>query len=168
MKFLKSLFCALNGIVYCLREESHLRFHIVVGFYVIVFSTFYGFSKTQFALILLVIAAVILLELINTAFERLCNLYSTNPHPLIRRIKDISAGAVLVSALFSIAIGIVLFFDIEVFRKIFDFFINNPLQLLIFIASLVLSVCFVLLFGNNKNNDINSGTSSTKQDNKKQ
>ena len=52
---------------------------------------------------------VLSMELINTAIENVCNLISTEYHPLIKIIKDVSAAAVLVSAIGSIVTGSIIF-----------------------------------------------------------
>ena len=49
------------------------------------------------------------LEAINTAIEQLCDLYSTEANERIKKIKDISAGAVLIAALFAVCIAVVVF-----------------------------------------------------------
>jgi len=48
-------------------------------------------------------------ELINTAIESLADLVSSEYHPLIKKTKDAAAGAVLITALFAIISGLVIF-----------------------------------------------------------
>ncbi|MHB8932933.1 MAG: diacylglycerol kinase family protein, partial [Bellilinea sp.] len=45
-------------------------------------------------------------EIFNTALEALVNLVSPQPHPLAKIAKDVSAAAVLISAMISIGIGL--------------------------------------------------------------
>ncbi len=109
MKELKSFLCAFRGIFDAIKSEAHLRFHIVAAFYVAVFAALGDCSKTQWILLILTISSVFCAELINTAFERLCDLYSKEKNEKIRFIKDVSAGAVLVTAIGAALVAVVLF-----------------------------------------------------------
>ena len=53
---------------------------------------------------------VLVLELINTAIEHLCDTVTKDFHPSIKIIKDASAAAVLLSAAGSVITGIIIFF----------------------------------------------------------
>jgi diacylglycerol kinase len=55
------------------------------------------------------ITIVLVAELLNTAAEKLCDLYSTSCNPQIKIIKDAAAGAVLVAVCGSIAAGLIVF-----------------------------------------------------------
>ena len=58
---------------------------------------------------LLCIGSVLVVELLNTAIEKLCDVLQKNFHPGIKIVKDVVAGAVLVSALGSVCIGAMIF-----------------------------------------------------------
>ena len=49
------------------------------------------------------------LELVNTAIEEVVNLASPSINPVAKISKDVAAGAVLLSALFSVVVGIIIF-----------------------------------------------------------
>ena len=49
------------------------------------------------------------MEMINTAIEKLCDVVHLEQHPLIKKVKDIAAGAVLVSAVFSLITAAIIF-----------------------------------------------------------
>jgi len=76
---------------------------------VILAGYFTGLSRTEWYIVLLLIALMFALEMINTAIERVVDLASPNFHPLAKQAKDIAAGAVLVFALFSAIIGLLIF-----------------------------------------------------------
>ena len=48
-------------------------------------------------------------ELFNTAIEQLCNLVSPGHNLIIGKVKDLSAAAVLVSAIMAAVTGLVIF-----------------------------------------------------------
>ena len=55
------------------------------------------------------IAFVIAMEMLNTALEKLCDVVHQEVHPGIKKVKDIAAGAVLISAIFSLITGLIIF-----------------------------------------------------------
>ena len=122
-----------------------MRFHLVAAVYVIVFSFFFDLSVTEFAVMALIIGAVISAELINTALERLCDRVTTEFDTNIKYIKDVCAAAVLVLAAAAIAVAFLIFFDIKKITAIALNIINNPLLLILFILSLIISVVFIWL-----------------------
>ncbi len=136
---------ALRGIYYTIKSESHMRFHMVAAFYVILFSMFYNFSPAELALLFVLIALVMAAEVINTCIEELCNLTADRYEPIIRFAKDAAAGAVLILSAASVAVALIFFIDIDVILNIISFFVSNPLLFAIFILSACLSAVFVAL-----------------------
>lgn len=122
-----------------------MRVHIVVMLYVLVFSLFFELSRGQYAVLLLTIAAVLAAEMVNTACEGLCDLVSTEYNPLIGRVKDIAAGAVLICAIFAVGVGAFLFWQPQVFVRIFWWFAERWWALVCLAASAVLSLLFIVL-----------------------
>ena len=107
-KYLRSFGYAFEGIITASKEQN-LRSHIVSAVIVILAGYFTGLSRTEWYIVLLLIALLFALEMINTAIERVVDLASPNLHPLAKQAKDIAAGAVLVFALFSAIIGLLIF-----------------------------------------------------------
>jgi undecaprenol kinase len=101
---------ALNGILYAIRSEPNLRFHFLAAVVVLTLAAFFGFRRWEWSVLLLTCALVISLELVNTAIERAVDLTTERVHPLAKLAKDIAAGAVLTSSLFSLAVGWILFY----------------------------------------------------------
>ena len=58
---------------------------------------------------MLAIALVFTAEALNTAIEQVCNLVSPRPDPVVKVVKDVAAGAVLVCAVAAAAIGVATF-----------------------------------------------------------
>ncbi len=110
MKLLNSFKYAFNGLLIAFKEELNLKIHVVVLLIVIVGGFYFGITITEWILLTITIALVIGLELINSATENLVDLISPQHHPLAGKIKDISAGAVLVAAIASVIIGVLIFY----------------------------------------------------------
>ncbi len=68
----------------------------------------FGISAVEWCLLVLTITAVWVAEALNTAFEFLADVASPEFHPLVKKAKDIAAGAVLISAIGAMAIGIII------------------------------------------------------------
>ncbi len=82
----------------------------MVGFVIATSTAFIlKLSFTEIAVIIFAGGLVMVGEMINTGMETLVDLISPNYHPLAGRIKDIAAGAVLVSSIIAVIIGIIIF-----------------------------------------------------------
>ena len=118
---------------------------MVAAFYVVIFSFFYSFSIIQWAILILTMVLVMVLEMVNTCIEKLCNLVADRYEPLVKIAKDISAGAVLISAIGSAVVAVLFFLDLNVIGNILSFFAENPFYLILLLISAVFSVIFVWL-----------------------
>jgi diacylglycerol kinase len=108
-RFRMSLFAAINGIRYVIRNETNFRIHLVFAVLVIAGGLVFSISSENWVLLFLSMAFVLSAEIFNTAIEVLCNKVQPAQDPLIRIIKDVAAGAVLLSAIAAIVIGLIIF-----------------------------------------------------------
>jgi undecaprenol kinase len=106
---LNSFSFACAGIVNALSSERNMRFHLFCSMIVVFVAFYFSITKTEWLFILLAIGGMFVLELINTAIERIVDLITVEYHPLAKQAKDLAAGAVLVYAILSVMIGIVIF-----------------------------------------------------------
>ena len=100
---------AAQGLVYSFRSQRNFRIHVVTG--AVVFGLGLGLQlpTAQLAVLVLTVAAVLVLELLNTATEAVVDLaIGRQFHPLARIAKDCAAAAVLVAALSSLMIALLL------------------------------------------------------------
>lgn len=106
----KSFSYAFSGFTYVLRNEHNAWIHAAATTIVIAAGALKGLSTLHWVGLWLAIGLVWISELFNTCIEILCDLYCDNKyHPVVKTIKDIAAGAVLVAALVSIIIGFLIF-----------------------------------------------------------
>ncbi len=144
-KFLKGFAYAAAGIAHCLKERN-FRVHLCAVCFVSWFALkFYELSRAEWAALLLTFAAVLSAEAVNTAIERLCDRVSKERSELIRRSKDCAAGAVLILAIFAVVIGIVLFWDVERFAAVGEYFTSAPLRFLWLGLAIIAAAVFVFL-----------------------
>lgn len=131
MRILKSFKYAVRGIKYCINNERNMRVHCVVAVYILFFSYFFNLSKSELIMLILTILSVIAAEMVNTAIEGLSDIFVSEYNVAAKNIKDVAAGAVFVSAIGSIIIGLILFSDINAYIRIFNFFCLYPVSLIL-------------------------------------
>jgi diacylglycerol kinase len=88
-----------------IRSERHMRVHLAAALIVVIMASWLRMDASEWLWLLAAITGVWVSELLNTAIERTVDLASPNSHPLAKAAKDTAAGAVLVSALFAVAVG---------------------------------------------------------------
>lgn len=145
-KLLLSFVYAFRGIGYMIRTERNMRIHItclIYMFSILIFSDWFVISKIEYAVLLLASGVVLAAETINTAVENSVNLYGEKWTENGKTAKDAAAGAVLISAIFSVIIGILIMFQPEAFMKMAEYFIANPIMIAVVIISLVIATVFI-------------------------
>jgi diacylglycerol kinase len=90
------------------RTQRNARIHLVVGAFAAGLAAWLQISRGEWAILVLTIAAVIILEGLNTAIEAAVDLAQPDPHPLAKVAKDVAAGMVLVAAIASVAVGLLI------------------------------------------------------------
>lgn len=101
---------AFSGIVYCVRYERNMKFHIIAALIAGGMAWWQRLSPYEILILLLTVASVLVAEMMNTVVEAVVDLVSPEIHPLAKIAKDVAAGAVLVVAMTSLLVGYLLFF----------------------------------------------------------
>jgi len=143
---LKSFVYAFRGIWHCICTERNMRIHLCFTAYMFGFLTIHDFfdvSREQFAILIALCALVMSLEAVNTAVENAVNLVTKEKNEFARIAKDAAAGAVLISAIASVAAGIAILWQPEAFRAMFEYYSKNIPVLIGFVASFIFSLVFV-------------------------
>lgn len=110
-KWIRNFRYAYEGIQYALSSQRHMKFHFTVSVFVLLFAMLLRLSKLDILFILASITLVIVMEMINTAVEKTVDLAMPDRHPLAKIAKDVAAGAVLVTAVFAVAVGAIVFYE---------------------------------------------------------
>lgn len=100
---------AIEGFVYVFKSQRNMRLHFLIGFFAVALGIFLNFSAIEFIVLCLTIGFVLFAEMFNTAIEHTIDLIKEEFHPLARIVKDICAGAVLLSSMSAIVVGYILF-----------------------------------------------------------
>ena len=108
-RFLRSLKCASRGLVSVYKTEQNFRFQIMIAVFVVIAMLGFRVTRKEAVLLILMIAFVLVMELINSVFEKISDMMKPRIHVYARLIKDIMSGAVLITAIVSLVIGLVIF-----------------------------------------------------------
>lgn len=105
----KSFTYAWKGVVWLWNSEPNFRLHILIGGVAIFLGLLFRLSLLEWCIISMCITSVMAAEAFNTSLEKLADALHPEYHDLIRKSKDISAGAVLLIALAAFAVGLIIF-----------------------------------------------------------
>ncbi|MDB5142077.1 MAG: diacylglycerol kinase family protein [Mucilaginibacter sp.] len=108
-KFIRGFGYALNGIWQAAATQLNFRVHLVAAIIVVYAGYALHISKDEWLWIILCIAMVLVAELFNTAIEFLVDLVSPEYNKKAGLVKDMSAGAVLITAICALVIGLLIF-----------------------------------------------------------
>ena len=108
-KRIQSFGYAGRGVWLVISKEANMKIHLAVAVLVVLAGFYFQISATEWMACLLCFGLVFTAEMINTAIENVVDLVSPKQHDLARNAKDIAAGAVLISAIASAAVGLLIF-----------------------------------------------------------
>lgn len=87
-----------------------MRAHVAFGLMAILVAFLLGVSVLEWLWIFLAVFLVWIVEIINTVFENVVDMVTDyHFHPIGKKIKDMAAGAVLLTAAFAIIVGVIIF-----------------------------------------------------------
>lgn len=108
-KQLLSFKYAFNGIRLFMVSERHAKIHLLAAIIVIILGWFFSISAIEWCLLIFAIGLVFVTEMINTSIEKITDKINPEYGKIAGLIKDISAGAVLISAITALCIGLIIF-----------------------------------------------------------
>lgn len=107
--FFRSFGYAFEGIVYAVRTQRNMRVHLAITAVVIVAGLYFRISAVEWAVITVTVGLVLGTELTNTLAELAVDLLTQRYHPMAKVAKDVGAGAVLITAIAAVFVGIAIF-----------------------------------------------------------
>jgi len=116
MRFTTTIRHATHGLSYGFRHERNFRIHTVFAAIALFLSWTLDISSTQWLFIITAIASVFALEIVNTVFERVADMFQPRVHHYAGIIKDLMAAAVLVAAFSAFLVGALIFIPLLITR----------------------------------------------------
>lgn len=118
-KLVDSFNYAIEGVIYTIRTQRNMRIHMIVTLLILIACFFFDLTKMELLVLTMTITMVIVAEMINTAVEAAIDATTNYYHPLAKIAKNVAAGAVLITALNSLLVAYIIFYD-----KVLPFSIN--------------------------------------------
>ena len=109
VRYLKSLFHAINGFLYALRYEHNMVIMLAAVIVVTGAGFHFNINAYEWLFCLLCFGSVMATEMINTAIEAVVDLETTHIHPLARIAKDTAACASLIYSIVALIGGLIIF-----------------------------------------------------------
>ena len=145
-RFIDSLNCAIDGVLYAARTQKHVRNHFLFAAAVLLCALFLKVSAVEFILLAISISFVLFAELMNTAVEATVDMVTTDFHPLAKIAKDVAAGSVLVSVTGALITGYLILsaYIFPVYKELLAM-IGTPREMAALVSLLVVIIATVIL-----------------------
>jgi undecaprenol kinase len=100
---------AFSGLRRLVTSERHFQLHLLAAACAIILAAILGFSRLEWAILVVTIGLVLTAEGLNGAIERAIDTSTPGFHPLAKAAKDIAAAAVLIAAIVSVIVACLLY-----------------------------------------------------------
>lgn len=101
---------AIAGVWTVVADERNMRYHLVAAVVAVVAGWYYAISELEWLMVVLAIFFVVASEFANTIAESLADLIVGDRYdPLVKKVKDVAAGSVLLAATFAVVVAIIIF-----------------------------------------------------------
>lgn len=107
-RYVRKFYHAFAGLGDGIRHDASIMLQTVIGVFVIIFCLFMHLKAMEWTIILLLIAAVIALEFVNSAIENVVDMICPHYDVRAKKVKDYAAAAVLIMSLVAVIIGIII------------------------------------------------------------
>lgn len=108
-RFFSSFRYAIRGIINLILTEQNARVHFFATILVGLSAYFFHISRLEAVVLFFAVVLVFVIEIVNTAIEKLLDLVHPGNHQQIAFIKDALAGAVLIAAIIASVVGVLIF-----------------------------------------------------------
>ena len=109
MNLRESFRFALRGIIYLFIFHRNMRIIFLFGILALLLGFYLKLKGIELMILSLTVALVFVAEVVNTTVELILDTFFDRLDSKVKIIKDISAAAVLISAINSLAIGYIIF-----------------------------------------------------------
>lgn len=100
---------AIDGLKTVFKSERNFQIHVIAFITVLLCSLIFQLTFIEWCFIIIVSCLVFILEIMNSVIELTIDYLNPTIHPTVKKIKDMSASAVLVATICAIIIGLIIF-----------------------------------------------------------
>lgn len=119
-KWIQSTNHAIEGILHAAKTQRHMRYHFYAAILILIISFSIGISWSEVVILITLSIIVLSVEMLNSALETITDILFREYDEKAKRIKDMAAGAVLITAMGAAVIGFVILYE-----PVKDFFYNG-------------------------------------------
>jgi diacylglycerol kinase len=105
----ESFRCALQGIADAWKNERNMKIHVSATVIALLAAFTLGLERWEWLFLSSAVFLVFTMEMLNTALERVVDLFTSEFHPLARLAKNAAAGAALLAALYALTVAVLIF-----------------------------------------------------------
>ncbi len=109
-RFFRSLQHAIQGLADVFKAEQSFRLQVGISVIAVGLGVLFQLAWWEFILVLLLCGAVLVLEIVNSILERLADAVHPRLSSMVREVKDMMAGAVFLTAVVALIIGVIIFY----------------------------------------------------------
>lgn len=135
---------AVEGLGHAFRTQRNMRFHILTFLAVFLAGLILRLPRVEMLALVFCAALVMITEMFNTAIEATVDMITQSYHPAAKFIKDVAAGAVLISAITAVLVGGVVFWG-AVHLNTLSIRLVQPPTVPVFLGAFVLLLLTVFL-----------------------
>ena len=99
IRHVKSFKHAFEGLFHALINEPNFRVQIVIVALAAYFGKKFNVTNTEWSILIISLGILLTAEIINTVVEELMDHFVDEDDPIVKVIKDLSAGFVLIAAI---------------------------------------------------------------------
>ena len=99
---------AFTGIWHTLKTQRNAQIHLSIAFIILLLGLWLKLTLAEWAILVLTIGFVMTTEMLNTVAEAAMDYATTDFDSRVKIVKDVAAGAVLVSAITSVVVGLLI------------------------------------------------------------
>jgi len=110
-RWIKSTNHAIEGILHAAKTQRHMRYHFYTAILILIVSFSIGISWAEVVILITLSIIVLSVEMLNSALETITDILFREYDEKAKSIKDMAAGAVLITAIGAAVIGFVILFE---------------------------------------------------------
>lgn len=108
-RLIKSFSHAIDGLKILITEEKNYLLHLSASLFACLLGFWLKITPAEWSLLFVLIGFVLTAETLNTSIENIMDFVCLQEKDQIRKIKDLSAAAVLISAIVAAVVGVIIF-----------------------------------------------------------
>ena len=101
---------AFEGLLKVIATQTTFKVHLIIAFMTMLGAFYFNFNETNWIILTLTVSMVLTAEAFNTAIEFFADYTTKKRNNSIKLVKDVSAGAVMITVITSVIIGLILFY----------------------------------------------------------